>query len=43
MAKIFNYYNPSKTVDVKVVTDAIDSQLTFAIQDVEFMLLNIQC
>lgn len=35
MAKTFKFYNPTKTVNVEVVTDAIGSQETFTIADVE--------
>lgn len=34
MAKTYKYYNPSKTVDVEVLTDGIDNQETFTIADV---------
>lgn len=35
MAKTFKFYNPTQTVNVEVVTDAIGSQETFTIADVE--------
>lgn len=34
MAKIYKFYNPSKTVDVEVITDGIGDQETFAIRDI---------